>query len=375
LSVAFSPDARRLASAGEDKTVMLWDVETREKVHTLPGHTSQVTSVVFSPDGTRLASGSWDDTVRIWDPTTGQQVLKLECHGDVVNRLAFTPDGRRLASASGEDTVIIWDVETGLEVLTLRGHPSYVYSVAFSPDGTRLASADGAGVVKIWDGRPWTAEATVEREALGLLNFLFTKPLRKADVLNYLHTSLAITQQTRQLALSLVDRYHEQTNPETYHRESWALVRQPYLNAFQYRFALLQAEHACRLAPDRQEYRMGLGAALYRAGRYSEALALLIQAEQMHRAAAAGLALWPTPYLPALTGLWQADQLRQAIAANLAFLALTHHRLGQATQAQAALARLREAVQQARFNKDEETHELLREAQAVLGAKAKGAEK
>ena len=68
----------------------------------------------------------------------------------------------------------------------------------------------------------------------------------------------------RELALSLVARYHEETNPETYHQASSDLVRQPYLNAFQYRFALLQAEHACRLAPDRQEYRTGLGAARLR---------------------------------------------------------------------------------------------------------------
>jgi hypothetical protein len=104
-------------------------------------------------------------------------------------------------------------------------------------------------------------------------------------------------------------------------------------------------------------------------------LASLTQAEQLHRVAAAGLALGPAPYLPALTVLWQADQLRQAIPANLAFLALTHHRLGQEEQASAALARFREAVQQSRLNKAEETHELAREAQAVLGAKARGAEK
>jgi hypothetical protein len=85
--------------------------------------------------------------------------------------------------------------------------------------------------------------------------------------------------------------------------------------------------------------------------------------------------LWPAPYLPALTALWQADQLRQSIPANLAFLALTHHRLGQEEQARAALARLREAVQQARWKKDEEAHDLLHEAEAVIGAKGRDTKK
>jgi tetratricopeptide (TPR) repeat protein len=204
---------------------------------------------------------------------------------------------------------------------------------------------------------------------------LFTKPLRKADVIDYLRTSPTISPPARDQALALVDRYREQTRPERFYQASWAVVRQRYFNALPYQFALRQAETACHLAPEQGRYRTALGAAQYRAGRYPEALASLTQAEQLHRAAAAGLALWPTPYLPALTALWQADQLRQTIPANLVFLALTHHRLGQEEQARAVLIRLREAVQQARFNKDEETHELLREAQAVLGAKARGAEK
>jgi tetratricopeptide (TPR) repeat protein len=191
-------------------------------------------------------------------------------------------------------------------------------------------------------------------------------------VIDYLRTSPTISPPARDQALALVDRYREETCPERFYQASWAVVRRRYLNAFPYQFALRQAETACHLAPEQGRYRTALGAAQYRAGRYPEALASLTQAEQLHRATAAGLALWPAPYLPPLTALWQADQLRKDPPANLAFMALTHQGLGQATQARAALARLREAVQQARFNKDDQTHEMLREAQAVLGVKASG---
>jgi tetratricopeptide (TPR) repeat protein len=211
-------------------------------------------------------------------------------------------------------------------------------SVALTPDGTRLATADNDCKLKVWDARPWTAEAAVEREALGLLDSLFAKPLRKADVIDYLKNAPTIRPQARQLALGFVDRYHEETNPEIYHRESWALVRQPHLNSYQYRFALLQAEHACRLSPDLPGYCIGLGAALYRAGRYREAVEIL----------------------------GKADGPDQSSSAALAFLAMAHHRLGQQEQARAILARLRAILHQPRWAKDAEAFDLMHEAEGLI---------
>jgi WD40 repeat protein len=61
------PDGKRLATAGEDHTVKLWDLETGQEVLTLRGHGARVWSVAFSPDGQQLVSSSQDGTVRIWD--------------------------------------------------------------------------------------------------------------------------------------------------------------------------------------------------------------------------------------------------------------------------------------------------------------------
>ena len=69
-------DGRRLASAGADTTVRLWDAATGNEVHTLRGHAGRVAGVAFSPDGRRLASaGSIDGTVRLWDADNGSEVL------------------------------------------------------------------------------------------------------------------------------------------------------------------------------------------------------------------------------------------------------------------------------------------------------------
>ena len=66
-AAAFHPDGRRLATAGRDRAVWLWDLAQGEEVARLQGHTSYVWSLAFSPDGATLASRLW----RLHGPTLG----------------------------------------------------------------------------------------------------------------------------------------------------------------------------------------------------------------------------------------------------------------------------------------------------------------
>ncbi len=158
LDVAFSPDGKKLASASRDKTAKVFDVEKKESQVTFPGHAQTVNAVAFTSDGKQVLSAGDDNTIRYWSVADeAKQARQIGGFGGPVFKIELAPDGKTFAACSSDKTVKVYETATGTKKQSLEGHADWVYAIAFAPDGKSLASGSWDGQVRLWnlaDGKP-----------------------------------------------------------------------------------------------------------------------------------------------------------------------------------------------------------------------------
>ncbi|HEX8820544.1 MAG TPA: protein kinase [Archangium sp.] len=120
LEVLFSPGGEVVVSRSmKDPRLRVWDGRTGELQGMLRGHEAEVFDLAFSPDGTRLASAGYDKRLMLWDMETGE-ARRLQGHTSGVRGVEFLPDGRALVSIGMDGTVRLWPDDLPWEQDALR---------------------------------------------------------------------------------------------------------------------------------------------------------------------------------------------------------------------------------------------------------------
>ncbi len=148
ISVCLLP-GNKLASASQDNTIKIWDLNSGKCEQTLEDH--KVRSVCALPDN-KLASVSWGETtkiIKIWNLTSGKCEQTLTGHEDSVNSVCALP-GNKLASASADKTIRIWDLTLN-KCTTVLESDTQVDSVCSVSLGNKLAYTTQDGKIRIWD--------------------------------------------------------------------------------------------------------------------------------------------------------------------------------------------------------------------------------
>lgn len=155
--VACSSDGKKIAVAGDDGNVRVWDIASGKILFTLGKDLLSSDAVAFSPDGRLLAAavsagGRRGHAVQVWDLATGQLVHDMREHTQLITDIDFSPDGNRIASVGNDNTLRIWNVKYGTLETTQKETKNNLLSVAYSPDGRNIVATENwDGKIEMWD--------------------------------------------------------------------------------------------------------------------------------------------------------------------------------------------------------------------------------
>jgi WD40 repeat protein len=148
-ALAFGPDGAVIAGV-DGRSVVLWDLASKQELLRQSGHKESVTAIAFSPDGSLVATSCGDSMTRIWDARDGRALAALPGPW-YMRSLAFSPDGQYLAASTDPGPVCLYQLEGRREQRRLVGHKFGTLAVAFHPSLPRLASSSDDHSIIVWD--------------------------------------------------------------------------------------------------------------------------------------------------------------------------------------------------------------------------------
>lgn len=150
LAADVSPDHTQVALGGPKKMLRVYSVKTGELMYENKKHTDWVTAIEFSPDGVLLASGDRANGLVVWEAFTGRPYQNLLGHGSAVTDVSWRPDSNVVGSCSEDGTIRLWEMNNGSQIKSWGSHGG-VAALEYTRDG-RLVSTGRDKIVRLWNG-------------------------------------------------------------------------------------------------------------------------------------------------------------------------------------------------------------------------------
>ena len=167
--IAYNPNGRFLAVAGQDNSIRLYDARpgdrlTAELAQKLTGHTSAILAIGFNGTNT-LVSVSDDQTAKSWDIVSGKLIHSAELNFGKHLIAAIAPGSETLLAGGASREVRLWNYQTGEKLKSFEVNDSNVAALAFTPDGKLLVIGTTKGVVRVMDVATWKVTRTIDLDS------------------------------------------------------------------------------------------------------------------------------------------------------------------------------------------------------------------
>jgi len=147
--VRFSPDEKSFLSCGSDRTVIVWNVQTRRPIQVFRKHQGAVLCADFSPNGEEIVSVGMDKTALVWAIADGEIRHRLPGHVGDITAVAFSADGSEICTASKDRTILVWDAKTGAKKAVSPIRNSQILAAQWNEVNKSIAISSTNGTVEI----------------------------------------------------------------------------------------------------------------------------------------------------------------------------------------------------------------------------------